>query len=516
MSPLIARRKKSGRKRGMPALWIAVICIVIPLFITYYAFHKRLPFTSQYTDYAIVPNSVNVRGGSPVRIAGIDVGAVENVSPDGDATKIAFSLNQNGLPIHQDATVTIRDRLFLEGGYYLDLFPGSPSAPVAPEGFTIQEKDTATPVQFFQLLSTFDVAARANLEQLLNTANAAFSPAPGEPESDSGAGGFKAAIPELTPTLKDVAWISQALTGTHAGDVENFLESASNVTTTLSQHSEQLGDLVTSLDQAAGALAASDGALGQSIVELDDVLKASPAALTALDRSLPPVADLSQALTPALKQAPPLVRSLTGSVDELISVIGPAKQRNNLIKALNTTLASFPAVLGELGQAFPATEAVTSCLRTHVVPILEGKVQDGNLSTNEPVWEDFVHFLPSLASASGDFDGNGPYIRVLLGAGSNTVQLGTLGSLPGIGTLVGTSPGGQSIEGSAPAWIGDLPPSVFRPDVSCASQPLPALTQTVAATDLRKDTANTSLDVTPAMVRRALSKVAGHSVRSLP
>src|SRR5205085_2480 len=83
----------------------------------------------------------------------------------------------------------IRDRLFLEGGYYLELDPGTPPAPDLHDGDTIPMSQTSTPVQFYQVLSTFDVAARASLRQLLDTLNQGFSPQPGQPLSDSGAAG---------------------------------------------------------------------------------------------------------------------------------------------------------------------------------------------------------------------------------------------------------------------------------------------------------------------------------------
>jgi len=80
---------------------------------------------------------------------------------------------------------------------------------------------------------------------LLNTLNEGFSPQPGQPESDSGAGGLKTAIPQFTPVLKDVAWVTRALRGTQAGDIENLLSSTSDITTTLAHNSAQLADLVT-------------------------------------------------------------------------------------------------------------------------------------------------------------------------------------------------------------------------------------------------------------------------------
>ena len=47
------------------------------------------------------------------------------------------------------------------------------------------------------------------------------------------------------------------------------------------------------------------------------------------------------------------------------------------------------------------------------------------------------------------------------------------------------TPGGDSLEGSRPKWVGDLTPSDFRPDVSCTSQKLPTLTSPTVAPDLR-------------------------------
>jgi phospholipid/cholesterol/gamma-HCH transport system substrate-binding protein len=501
---------KSRRRRGAPALLIAVVMILIPVFVTYYAFHKRLPFTSQYTDYVVVPNSVNLRSGSPVRIAGIDVGTVEGVSPDGRATKVAFALDSNGLPIHRDATATIRERLFLEGSYYLDLFPGSPSAPSAPEGFTIPEASTATPVQFFQLLSTFDVAARSNLAATLNTADIAFSPAPGQPPSDSGSAGLQRAIPQLTPLMKDVSIDSQALQGTHPGDVENLLASTADVFGTLATNSRQLTGLVAGLQRASAALASGDGALARSVVGLDRALQVAPGALSAVGRALPPVTRLATALTPSLQRSPALVTALANSVSEVNAVVAPSV-RGPLLSSLRTTLATFPSVLTQVANLFSTARPVTQCLITHVLPVLQERVPDGALSTNEPVWKDFIHFLPSLASASGQFDGNGPYIRNLVGAGDNSVQSGAgLGSVPGLGQLVGTSPGGSTIEGARPQWVGTLTSSAFRPDVPCASDPVPDLSATPAAPDLRPDHSSAeALHPTLPQLERDLLRAAG-------
>jgi phospholipid/cholesterol/gamma-HCH transport system substrate-binding protein len=502
---LLARRRKGRHKRRLHPLVIAALVIFVTAFITFYAFNEGLPFTHEYTLYALVNNSVNVRQDSPVRIAGIDVGSVEGASPAGRATKIAFTVQNSGLPIHTDATIRVRDRLFLEGGYYLELDPGSPSAPKFHDGDTIPEAQTATPVQFYNVLSTFDAATRRSLENSLQTFNKGFNAQPGHPVSDSGAAGLKGAIPQLTPTLKDTAIVTRALRGTHPGDVETLLSSASQVTGTLANNSRQLADLVTGLNRTTTALVASDGALAQSISGFDQTLRAAPPALSAIDHALPPVVKLAAALDPSLKLAPPLLDDVTGAVRELAKVVAPA-ERQRLLTTLKATFQQFPSILSELGSTFPITKQITDCLRTHVTPLLNEVVPDGSLTTGRPAWQDFVHFLPNVAGASGNYDANGPYTRVLAAAGTNTLS-GTgslLGSLPIIGKLVGSAPpGGSSVQGVSPVWIGDLRPSAFRPDQPCTKQKLPSLGAAKVTADLKATQSPASKPMTLPQLRRA-------------
>jgi hypothetical protein len=159
-----------------------------------------------------------------------------------------------------------------------------------------------------------------------------------------------------------------------------------------------------------------------------------------------------------------------------------------LLTALRATLTQFPSILTQLASAFPVTKEVGDCLRTHLVPLFNEQVPDGSLSTGRPVWQDFVHFLPNVAGATGSFDANGYYTRVLVGAGTNTLTgglLGTITTLLGTVTnLVGIDPGGAPLSGARPAWVGPPTPADFRPDVPCTSQTLPSLAAPAAAPDL--------------------------------
>ncbi|HTX31137.1 MAG TPA: MlaD family protein [Solirubrobacteraceae bacterium] len=456
---------------------IAALVIVAVVLVTWYAFDRNLPFSHRFTAYAVVSNSVNVRGGDPVRIAGIDVGQVRGVTPDGDGSRIAFSLDRSALPIHRDATIRIRDRLFLEGSYYLELDPGTPAAPVLRDGSTIPRSQTSSPVQFFQLVSTFTGPVRNDLSGLVEALDQGLGPAGAK--ASSGAGAFKQAAIQLAPLFSDSAVVARALEGTSPGDVGRLLDSSAAVTDTLAQNSAQLAGLVRGLGETSSALSASDGALAQSVAGIDETLRAAPPALSAVDRSLPAVVALARALTPSLRVSPPILDRLTSTASQLAAVLAP-EERSGLIQSLRTTFQRLPSILTRFASAFPVGKQITDCLQTHLLPILNATVPDGSLSTGQPVWQEFVHFLPGVAGATGSFDADGPYTRVLLGAGTNSLS----GSFAGQQLVSTPPPGGSSLQGARPQWAGDLTAADFRPDAACATQPLPSLASGTSAPDV--------------------------------
>ena len=57
----------------------------------------------------------------------MDVGKVtkvEAVEAGEDAVKVTMEIEDKGLPIHEDAELKIRPRIFLEGNFFVDLQPG--------------------------------------------------------------------------------------------------------------------------------------------------------------------------------------------------------------------------------------------------------------------------------------------------------------------------------------------------------------------------------------------------------
>ena len=102
-----------------------------------------------------------------MRIAGVEVGKVISTERDGDATKVTFTVDGAGRPIHDDAFAAIRPRIFLEGNFFVELDPGSPSAPEMDSGGTIPVSHTSTAVQLDEVLTALQSPVRADLSRLL-------------------------------------------------------------------------------------------------------------------------------------------------------------------------------------------------------------------------------------------------------------------------------------------------------------------------------------------------------------
>lgn len=453
------RRAATGRPGRRPRRdpFVTGIALIVGLaVITYAIFTKHVPFVHGYRMSAIFQSSNQLIKGSPVRIAGVDVGKVRAVGRGpGTTARVEMDIRDSALPIHRDATLRIRPRLFLEGSFYVDLSPGSPSAPKVPSGGTIPLPQTAIPVQFHQVLTALDRPTRDSLRSAVRELAVGLD--------GGGAQGLRAAARPLAPSFRDLAWIAQAARGTSPDDVVKLVRSTSRITGTLASRDAQLAELVTNLNATTGALADQDVALAASVRELDAVLQRAPGALSAIDRTLPVLERFAAALDPSLRIAPPILVRASAVLVQLRAAARPA-ELPRLLTYLRPTLRTLPGLESKLVTLSPLITPVADCLRDRAVPVLTATVPDGALSTGRPVWQDLVHALVGLSSANQDFDGNGPWLRYLAGAGPNGITT----TLPGFGTIVGGN--SQPIEGARPQWLGSGVSPTFRPDQPCRHQ----------------------------------------------
>src|SRR5688572_11150376 len=134
-----APRHTRRDRMGGDTFKVGVIAAIVLAILVYFGFAKDIPFTKGYRLKAVFETSNNIRLSSPVRIAGVNVGKVKAIERKADTNTaiVEMEIDDSGLPIHKDAEAKIRPRIFLEGNFFVDLKPGTPSAPVLDDGDTL-------------------------------------------------------------------------------------------------------------------------------------------------------------------------------------------------------------------------------------------------------------------------------------------------------------------------------------------------------------------------------------------
>ena len=226
----------------------ALILIVLVIVGTYLAWTKSIPFQSHFELHAVFKNAANIRKDSPVRIAGVNVGKVESVKSvcDNGLTgncasnyaDVTFTVDTDGQPVNSDAQVEIRPRIFLEGNFFLDVHPGSPSAHNLSSGDTIPVTQTATAVQLDQILTSLQAPDRANLQKLLEGYGTALTHKPTAADDvtqDPEVQGLTAAqaiaksFDYGQTAARDSAIVNEALQGTAPHDLSNLIAAQAKI-----------------------------------------------------------------------------------------------------------------------------------------------------------------------------------------------------------------------------------------------------------------------------------------------
>ncbi len=248
-------RRRSGRKRSMSKLTAGVIGIVALVVLFYLGFTKFAnPFASPYTVHAVFSSANGVRLDSPVRIAGVNVGQVTSISPVSScryttqvqgrcaAARVTMTIDNQGLPIHQDARFAIRPRIFLEGNFFIDLSPGSPSAPKAPDGFTFPVQQGVDPVQFDQVLSALPSDTRQSLRVLVQQYGKGVK---------LGGPDYNQSIQYWLPAYKYSSIVAHDALGIKSHDLSQAIDKGGVVAGAFGAHPQRLQSLVTDFNTTA-------------------------------------------------------------------------------------------------------------------------------------------------------------------------------------------------------------------------------------------------------------------------
>jgi phospholipid/cholesterol/gamma-HCH transport system substrate-binding protein len=484
MSSESDKRKRVLRKdrTGANPVTVGVIVLLLAAIAAYAGFSKHVPFTHGFRVNAVFENSNNVRPNSPVRIAGVNIGKVKKVTPykggDGNMSLVQMEIDKAGLPIHKDATLKVRPRIFLEGNEFVDLLPGTPSAPTIDDGDTLPATQTSAPVQFDQILTALQSDTREDLKQLLEGYGTALTYEPTgaddvgqdpDVKGETAARSLNDSIDDAPGALRNASIVNNALLGLERHDLSGLVDNTAKVTRALSANEDSLKDFVSNFNTTLGALASEQGNLKRSIALLGPTLKHTNSALTSLNASFPNTRAFAREILPGVRETPATIDAALPWIAQARKLVSPA-ELGGLVEELKPTTVDLAKLVQGSLTALPQADLVAQCVTHTILPTGDVKIQDGQFTSDEENYKEFWYSMVGLAGESQNFDGNGHYVRFAVGGGSQTISTGKYGGANGA-KLYGRV--NEPPLGTRPAYPGKRSP--YNSTAKCKDQKLPDL-----------------------------------------
>ncbi len=448
----LLRRSRQRKRRSMTTFQAGLIALALISLLAYFGLTKSNPFASPEKVEAVFENANGLQPRSPVRIAGVEVGTVKKVTGiagGAGAARVTMEVKDHALPLHTDAEAKVRTRIFLEGNFFVDIRPGSPSAPILPKGEPIPMSQTSAPVQLGDVLRVLESDVREDLRTFL----AEFSL---KGLGGGGAEAFNETIDFMEPAYKSTAQVTDALLGEDPDrDLQRVLKGQQRLAAALTVDQPALQGLVTNLNTVAGALAREDGSLAASVPALRDVLRTGHPALGSLNGALPSLRRFALEALPGVRSTPrtidaslPFIRQ-TRLLFRRSELRGFTAQTRRQVPRLVTLNKRLIPMLGQV-------RTLSSCANRVLIPYLEASIPSGEeKNTGQEVRRQLNRSLVGLAGESRTFDANGSWFRI------NAISPHQL------------SKPESEIQPLPPRDAGTPPP--HRPDVPCETQDPPNL-----------------------------------------
>ncbi len=454
------RRGHEPRLSGFQAGLIAIVLIAIG---TYFAFAKALPLQHHYQVRFVVQNANLIQTRSAVRIAGVDVGQVDSVKRYRHTSMsiVTMRIADRGRPIHRDATLKIRPRLFLEGNFYVDLKPGTPGSPELPDGGILPVTQTARPVQLDQVLGSLTAPTRSALRGAIHGLGDALSS--GHP---TGAQALNRALATSTQSLRDSAVVGQALAGPPRNDLSAAIAGFGKAAKAVADNEGAATALVRDLNTTMAALAARAPALAKTVQLLGPTAANARKGFASLSAALPPTRRFARDLIPGVSATPAAIDAGEPWIAQVTPLLGRA-ELGGWLSDFREVAPGLAGLAAQTKRFLPSIDDFDRCITGVVLPSGMTKIDDGPLSVPVENYKELWYSFVGSAGEGGGFDGNGSFIRLGASPGSIPIETGKTNYGKQSYFATTTTPP----QATRPAFANKLPP--LRRDVKCFTQPVP-------------------------------------------
>ncbi len=300
--------------RSLNPTAVGAMFIVSTLALLYFAFSlQNLPFIKGRTYTAAFGEAAGLRKGDKVRVAGLDVGQVDQVDLEGAHVRVRFSVRNKHIRLGQQTTVSIQIFTLL-GNKYLGLIPKGPGA--WPTDREIPLSHTTSPydvTEAFQDLSkTVGSINKTQLAKAFTSISNTFRNSP-EP---------------LKRTLSGMQRLSQ----------------------TVASRDDQLGELLQHLAGVTGVLAQRRGQLATLLTDSNKLLQEVEKRRVVIGELLTNTAALAQQLRGLVADNKAQIKPALDHLKSVVSILDKnQKSLDDLLKLLYPTTRNLIDIVGSGG-----------------------------------------------------------------------------------------------------------------------------------------------------------------------
>jgi phospholipid/cholesterol/gamma-HCH transport system substrate-binding protein len=334
----------------------ALSCFGLLLFL-WLAFGGATPLKPQgYRFKVAFGEATQLAHEADVRISGVPVGKVKDVqtNPKTGRSDATIELAPEYAPIPSDAKAILRQKTLL-GETYVELTPGSPSAPKIPDRGRLATGQVANTVELDEILRTFDPRTRAAFQTWIQS----------QAQSITGRGqDLNDALGNLAPFAQDTEKVLQILNSQKTA-VRQLVRNTGEVFTALSERDGQLSGLITNSNRVFATTAQRDRELQATFKALPTFEKESQTTLKRLSQFSANANPVVTNLRPAAKELSPTLVQLSRLAPDLKALF---RDLNPLIDASKRGL---PATQQFLDQLHPLLAEFDGPLQ-QLNPILDG------------------------------------------------------------------------------------------------------------------------------------------------
>ncbi|WP_290055556.1 MCE family protein [Amycolatopsis solani] len=206
--------------------------------------------------------TVGLYAGSSVRVLGVPVGQVTDVTPQGDAVRVDMRVDDVPLPAGVGAVVVAPS---LVSDRYVQLTPAYDSGPVLASGTVLPRDRTATPVELDDLYSSLDKLSTALGPNGANKDGALSG------VLDTAADALKGNGTSLNSTVGQLAELAKTLDGSK-DDLFSTVQNLNSFTGALAQSDQQLNEFYGRVADVSQFLAADSSEVGAALQSLGGAL----------------------------------------------------------------------------------------------------------------------------------------------------------------------------------------------------------------------------------------------------